>query len=117
MAVKLVYNELTAHPPILKRISIPWTPELTAAQAIATALGAHVARTMERDLIQPRSTLTVAWMHTPTGEHRGIGGVSALDWDVPDQSVLIITYQDATTTEAEEQQAIAWMLEDDEIGE
>jgi hypothetical protein len=86
---------------------------MTAMQAIATAFGVHAAATMEGHVADPTSALTVAWMHALTGEHSGIGGVSALDWKLSDQSVLIMTYQDATTTEGNERQSTDWMLDDD----
>ena len=114
MAIKVLYNDLRTTPPRLTRFLTAWYRGMTAQEALQNVLDARLVRQIVDDLASNKPEITVSWINEVTQEHSEIGGVGSLDWEIPDRSIVVVTYEDQTTTEEAVDTAITWMLEDEE---
>ena len=113
MAVRLFYVDIRPEPPDMRKTWINWFDEMTAQQAVRFAFGDNIADSVLTDLAQDNMFLTVSWINPVLDDSSEIGGVGSLDWHIPDQTTLVINYEDATTTEVKQDQAMQWLLDNE----
>jgi hypothetical protein len=114
MSVKVLYNDLRTTPIELRRIVVGWHPGLSADTALQHALGATDAQSVIDDLAHNNPEVMVSWLNEATGDTSEMGGVGSLDWRIDNQSILVVTYENETTSESAIDEAIAWMLQDEQ---
>ena|SRR6185369_3434288 len=111
MSIKILYIDLRCDPPIFNDLLVSFSKKMSASQAIKDAIGIDKRDEIISDLHRNDPTLTIAWVNTETDEHSDIGGVSALDWEIPDKSILSVKYENEDTSQEYINSAINWMLE------
>ena len=110
MTVKILFANLRINPPQFEQFSVLWHPTLTAQESLQHALNPILAQQIVEDLKTDNRELTVAWNSLESDDHSDIGGVASLDWEIPDNSVLSITYENDATTQQAVDDCIQWML-------
>jgi hypothetical protein len=110
MAVKILFANLRISPPHFKKCVVPWYPQLTAQASLHDGLPPILAQQIVEDLKTDNHELTVAWNSLESDDHSDIGGLAALDWEIPDNSILSITYENDVTTQQAIDDCIQWML-------
>src|SRR5574341_35289 len=90
---------------------VSWQKGLTAFEAIQEALSVDIAQQIAADLVRhDNHELTVSWASFRHDDHSEVGGVSSLDWEVEDESILAITYEDKSTSDQLLDESSEWML-------
>ncbi len=110
MAVKILFGDLRDGDTTMSDHTVLWQAHRTARQALCGALETEIAETVLDDLARNDNRLTVSWSSVAHGEHSDIGGVDDLDWEIEDDSVLSVAYEDEQTSSAMIEPSIQWML-------
>ncbi len=97
----------------MTKVSVIWQENLTAQEAVTLAFGENRTNVIMADLERNNEFLTVSWVNPKLDDHSEIGGVGSLNWHIPDLTVLVIFYEDEATTQAEVDQAMQWMLDNE----
>lgn len=114
MAIKLLYNDLRIHPAEYQRLIVDWHGGLTAQEAVQNALGRRLGEQIVQDLEHNNREIMVAWIHDELAQGSDVGGVGSLDWEILDRSIVVITYENETTTDEAITASTTWMLEDEQ---
>gem|GEM_PF-5227292 len=77
------------------------------------AVGEAVAQIIDDGLRSNDLELIVSWYNKATGDISEMGGVGRLDWLIEDNSILTITYDNGSTTQAQEDELEKWMLDNE----
>lgn len=110
MSIKVLYVDLRNGGTQLESYTIAWENTLTAQKALETALGVQELDRINDDLEQDNRNLVISWSNLHTGETSDIGGVYSLDWPIPDNSIVAVVYEDASTTDEQMDTSNEWML-------
>ena len=113
MAIVIQYVDLRHKPSTLEKFSVDWQEGMTALSIVQLTLGEIIAQQIADELASNSPEIMVSWVHAATDKHSGIGGIDSLEWSVPDDSLLVISYEDDTLTTTQELQAINWMLKNE----
>lgn len=115
MSIKVLLNDLRTYPLQFNRYIVDWLPGMRADEVVKKAFPLPVAERIFDDLHKNNQEVTVSWLNDILDQRSEVGGVGSFDWEIPDRSILIITYQDDTTSKDSIDQAISWMMEDEDI--
>jgi hypothetical protein len=111
MSIVILYADLRNNEIQLKEKKVPWRNGVTAFEVLKEALTARIARQIEEDLVHLNDPdLTVSWNSLVDDSHSEIGGVGSLDWEIEANSILVVTYEDESTTDQQLDEALEWML-------
>ncbi len=110
MSVIVLYTDLRNSQTILKEAEVHWTQDISAYRVIEKALGQNDSQRIQFDLSNNSPNITVSWSSFITESHSDIGGVPDLGWLVEDESILVITYEDESTTDEQRENSSDWML-------
>jgi hypothetical protein len=111
MAIKVLWADLRYRKTLMQSATIEWRAGLTAAEAVVQGFGESGAQQIAHDLQVNNLEIMVAWYNLITDEGSGIGGVVELDWEIQDQTILAINYEDEMTTDKQVERCAEWMLE------
>jgi len=111
MSIKILYTDLRTVPSKLEKCVVEWQPDLTALQVLEKALGETLTNEVERGLKSNSREIIVSWYNESTGDVSEIGGVGTLEWHIPDDTVLTISYENEATTQQQVDESIKWTLE------
>jgi hypothetical protein len=109
MAITVLYIDLRKGESRYENYEIKYHIAMTAAQALSAALGIDRESNIELELRNDNRELVVAWINTDTKEQSGVGGVADLNWDIPDPSILVVLYEDDTTSTKQVSESGRWM--------
>ena len=115
MSITIYYVDLRTADSRMEKHVVEWEPRITAYQALEHALGTPLAKSIDTELIANSPMVIIAWTDRNTGEHSGVGGVSALDWDVVDGSVLVVNHWSESTTEKQMNDSNDWLLKEEPL--
>jgi len=115
MSIKVLFNDLRIYPLQFNRHIIDWFPGMRADEVVKKSFPISVAERIIDDLNKNNQQITVSWLNDILDQRSEVGGVESFDWQIPDKSILIIIYQDDTTSKDSVEQAISWMMEDEDI--
>lgn len=114
MAIKILYVDLRVSPSRFTKYLLDWRSGLTAQSAVQYALGESIAGQLVDDLLNDNKELIVSWTNSVTGEHSDVGGINSLEWEIADNSILSIVYENEETTQQKIDESIEWMLRNEE---
>jgi hypothetical protein len=109
MALILLLCDLRREPALLEKRRVVWHPQMRAAQALLAAFPQQAQEIID-DLSADDICLTISWVSGDGEQHSGIGGVSDLDWLLPDSSTLSIVYECGDTSVEKIEASTEWML-------
>jgi hypothetical protein len=110
LAVKILYVDVRDDKQIMQSFTISWQKELSASEAIRQTVKQAIADEIINDLKRNNPEIIVSWYHEETEDHSEMGGVGDLDWEIPDKSVLTITYENENTTPEQIDLSSDWMI-------
>ncbi len=110
MSVAVFLTDLRHMPSKLERHVVDWRDGLTAFQALEHAFGAAIAEEIDSDLKADSKELIVSWMNKRTEDVSEIGGIGTLDWSIPNDTVLTVSYEGEATTQQQIDESIEWTL-------
>ena len=113
MSISLLFTDLRSAPSKLEKHNIEWKPNLIAKQALEITLGPNLADDIERDLRNNSRELIVSWYNKRSKEISEIGGVGTVNWVVPDDTVITVSYENQSTTQEQIDESIEWTLKQD----
>jgi hypothetical protein len=113
MTILILYTDLRYQPSQLVKAVVKWEPNLTAYQVVLRGIGKQLANRVNQDLSDDLKDITVSWFNKATQEISEIGGVASLDWEVKDDTLLTINYENDKTTEAQLLEADRWVQGND----
>ncbi len=111
MSLKVLYVDLRNTESHFESYLIDWLNDMTAEDAVYTALGGEMTDQVMDDLDQANRDLSVFWINRRTLESRELGELTSLDWAMSDRSILAVVYGDDTTTNEQVGQSNAWMFQ------
>ncbi len=114
MAVAVYYCDLRPKPSIQIKVIIEWSSDLRACDALAQAVGEEQAGIVASDLTDHDTMVMVSWYSKETDDHSDMSDFGSLDWFVPDQSQVIVSYDDTATPEQIDEFE-RWMVESEQI--
>jgi hypothetical protein len=110
MSISLLFTDLRSAPSRLEKHNIEWKPRLTAKQTFELTLGPTLADDIEKDLHNNSRELIVSWYNKRSNEISEIGGVGTVNWAVPDDTVITVSYENERTTQEQIDESIEWTL-------
>ncbi|MBC7815083.1 MAG: hypothetical protein H7175_28255 [Burkholderiales bacterium] len=109
MSIVVFHTDLTVQPSILAKYVIAWREGMTAFEAIQKTLGNDMAKRVSHDLAIDNRDLVVSWYNKDTDETSDYGGVGSLDWEVPNNSAITVSYDHNTTiSQTQEDEYMTW---------
>jgi O-acetyl-ADP-ribose deacetylase (regulator of RNase III) len=115
MSINVLFNDLRVIPPRFNKYIVDWRIGLKAYEVMQKSLSMPIAKRVLRDLESNNLEITVSWFNDEIDQRSEIGGVKSLDWEIPDKSVLVITYENDNTSIDVVNEAISWMMKDEEL--
>jgi hypothetical protein len=110
VSVVILFTDLRAAPSKLKKHILEWQPNLTAKQALEMTLGQSSTAEIEKELKNNSHELIVSWYNKRSNEISEIGGLGEINWIVPDDTVITVSYENENTTEQQINESVEWML-------
>ena len=111
MTVKILYVDIRDEKQTMEAFTVAWRRGLSASEAVRQALEKDIADGVIHDLNNNSPEVGVAWHDEKIEKHSEVGGVGDLDWEIPDKSVLIIVYENESTTQQQVDLSSDWMTE------
>jgi hypothetical protein len=97
-------------PSVQAKAIVAWSEDLRAYDALVQAVGEEYAGIVEYDLSSHDNVIMVSWYSKETDDHSDMSEFGSLDWNVPDNSQVIISYDDTATPEQIDEFE-RWMVE------
>ena len=110
MTVVIIFTDLRIVPSKLAKYSVEWHPGFSARQVLEMSLGDILANEIEKDLKNNSHEIVVSWYNKRSGDVSEIGGVGTLDWSIPEDTVLTVSYENESTTQNQIDESIEWTL-------
>jgi hypothetical protein len=89
---------------------VEWKLNITAKEVIESCLGETQTQTIESELKDNSQEIMVSWWHKPSGKTSEIGGVGITRWEIDDDSVITINYENQNTTQPQIDESLEWTL-------
>lgn len=111
MAIKVLYVDIRDNRQAMKSITIEWRKGMKASEVVILALGDNIGNQIINDLGKNDPDIIVAWHDKYVEKHSEIGGVVDFEWDILNESILTIVYENGNTSSYQVDVSSDWMVE------
>lgn len=111
MSILLIFADLRYDRSEFKKFVIEFESIITALDILGRGLGELEAKNISNDLQDDNRSLTISWYNAETDAISEIGGVGRLDWVVPNNTILTVTYEGDQITDQRSSEFENWSIE------